>query len=230
MSKPYSKLLLLLAGLWVCATASAAFAARGDNPVTLLKRSTENVQTILNRDAATAAQLDKRDADLKREVNQFIDFDELGNQALGSHREAISPEQRTEFLGLLRDLIETAYTTRIKEHSGFKVDYTKEEINGEKAYVATTAHAKTGSGKLATEYFLHKVNGQWFVWDLVIEGSSLVTTYKTSFNKIIKQHGFEELRKRVKNKADELRKEKQLAREKADAPAVPASAAAQAAP
>ena len=188
---------------------------KDESPKAVLKTSTERVKEIIRRKAETQAAMDKRDVDLKNEVNAFIDFDELGIRALGSHWDGLDEQKRKKFLSTLRDLIETAYTTRIKQHLNFTVEYTKAEVDCDKAFVATVAKAKRG--KLKTDYRLHWKNGRWYVWDLIIEDTSLVRQYKTMFNKIIKRNGFDSLLNRMLNKKEEILKAKKLKKENAGA-------------
>jgi phospholipid transport system substrate-binding protein len=197
----------------IAVAAESTEAKAAENPIVLLKRSTENVRKVLNRTPKTPAEETARDDDLKKEINQFIDFDELGKRALGSNWAGLNPQQQKDFLATLRDLIETAYTTRIRETNDFAIEYTKEEFKDGEAFVATLAKSPGSTTKLSTDYRLHKPGDRWYVYDLVIEGSSLVNTYKKSFNQIIKQKGFDALMQKMKTKSEDLRKDK--ARDKA---------------
>ncbi len=195
-------------------TGPSTAGGEAQNPVALLKSSTEKVRNVVGRKVTTLAEFDKRDEDLRAEINVFFDFDELARRAVESHWAALTAEQQKTFLATLRQLIETAYTTRIREQTGFKIDYLKEEVKGDEAFIATMAGSADGKDKLSTDYQLHRVNGRWYVYDLVIEGSSLVRTYKTSFNKIIKQNGYDALVQRMQSKSEDLKKEKAKDREK----------------
>ena len=201
------RLLVLGIALAIAAGAWPAFAEkpRGQSPTAVMKESTAKLQKILARKVKAGSKAEeKKKADIKATVNTFLDFAELAKRSLGKHWEARSEAERNEFVSMLRDLIETSYTNRIQENADFEVKYILEEIKDDDALVRTIATAKGKKGELHTDYRLHLKDGRWFVYDLIIEDTSLNNQYRSQFNKVIKQKGWNELIAKMKAKRDEL--------------------------
>lgn len=215
-----SKTLSILAIIFVVSSAMAG-EAKGEipDPVKLLKNSTKSVQLILKKVTESSApeEITKTQEELKAEVNKLLDFDELATRALGQHKKSLTEKQVDEFNSLLRELIERAYTNRIKGSKDFEIKITKKEIESDNAFVEMIASADGKSAK--TAYRLHKKDGKWIAYDFIIEDVSLVKQYKTQFNKIIAEKGFDILINKMKTKINELDKAKEESKkEKKPAP------------
>ena len=104
---------------------------------------------------------------------------------------------------LFTDLLERSYISKIETYGGEKIAYLGDTIEGEQARVQTKLVTK-GSGEIPIEYRMHKKNDHWMVYDVAIEGVSLVANYRTQFNKIIQTSSFQELMNKMKNKQQEL--------------------------
>ena len=128
-----------------------------------------------------------------REVaNQIFDFQETGKRSLGRHWQSRTPAERTEFTQLFADLLEHAYISRIDQYSGENVKYVGESIEGDQASIRTKILTKQGS-EVPVDYRLLREGDRWRVYDVVIEGVSLVSNYRTQFNKIIQTSSFNDL-------------------------------------
>ena len=80
---------------------------------------------------------------------------------------------------LFADLLDRAYLSKVDQYQGEKVRYTNETMNGDQATVKTTIVMPRGSGG-AVDYRMHQANGRWLVYDVNIEGVSLVSNYRSS--------------------------------------------------
>ena len=128
-----------------------------------------------------------------REVaNQIFDFQETGKRSLGRHWQNRTPAERTEFTQLFADLLEHAYISRIDQYSGENVKYVGESVEGDLAEIRTKILTKQGS-EVPVDYRLLREGDRWRVYDVVIEGVSLVSNYRTQFNKIIQTSSFNDL-------------------------------------
>jgi phospholipid transport system substrate-binding protein len=162
------------------------------------------------------------DPDLKREgreverrkavrkvAEEIFDFGETARRALGRHWPARTPAERQEFIGLFADLLERSYISKIELFNGEKITYVGDTIDGDQATVRTKIITKQGS-EIPVEYRMLQKNGKWLVYDVIIEGVSLVANYRTQFNKIIQTSSYQELVKKMKTKQEEfLDQEKQ---------------------
>ncbi|MGH7342919.1 MAG: MlaC/ttg2D family ABC transporter substrate-binding protein, partial [Candidatus Rokuibacteriota bacterium] len=125
-----------------------------------------------------------------------------GKRALGAKAQACSAPQREEFSPLFADLIERSYVSKLELYSGERIAYTGESGEGDQSTVRTKITTK--SGDIPIDYRMHKVGDRWRVYDVTIEGVSLVSNYRSQFNRIIQQSSCGELIKKLKTKQDEL--------------------------
>jgi phospholipid transport system substrate-binding protein len=145
----------------------------------------------------------ERRAAVRKIANDIFDFSETARRSLGRHWQGRTPTEQNEFVQLFSDLLERSYISKIETYGGEKISYLGDTIEGEQAKVQTKLVTK-GSGDIPIEYRMHKKGDRWLVYDVVIEGVSLVANYRTQFNKIIQTSSFQELMNKMKNKQQEL--------------------------
>jgi len=140
-----------------------------------------------------------RRAEVRRIAGKLFDFDETAKRALGPHWQRRTPEERQEFITLFTDLLESAYVTQIEKYDGEKIAYTGESVDGDQATVKTRIVTKQGSEVPVDYRLIHGAAG-WRVYDVVVEGVSLVGNYRAQFNKIIQTSSYQDLVKRMRAK------------------------------
>jgi phospholipid transport system substrate-binding protein len=136
---------------------------------------------------------------LKEVLYQRFDFTEMARRSLGVEWRRRTPEEQKEFVRLFTDLLERAYLDKIESYSGEKFYYLKEREDGNYAEVDTKIIDKTGQG-YSLDYRLYKVNGDWKVYDVIIEDVSLVGNYRSQFGRVLAKSSFDELLKTMKEK------------------------------
>jgi phospholipid transport system substrate-binding protein len=136
---------------------------------------------------------------LKELIYQRFDFTEMARRSLGSEWRRRSPEEQKEFVKLFTGLLERAYLDNIESYSGEKFRYLKEQEDNSHAQVDTKIIDNKGQ-EFSVNYRLHKVNGDWKVYDVVIEDISLVNNYRSQFNRVLATSSYEELVNRMKGK------------------------------
>jgi phospholipid transport system substrate-binding protein len=144
-----------------------------------------------------------RRAAVRRIANDIFDFGETARRSLGRHWQARTPAERDEFVQLFGDLLERSYMSRVELYGGEKIQYMGDTIEGDQAKVQTKLVTKSGSD-IPIEYRMHRKGDRWLVYDVIIEGVSLVANYRTQFNKIIQTSSYQELVKKMKTKQEEL--------------------------
>jgi len=146
----------------------------------------------------------ERKAKVREAVLQRFSFEEMAKRSLGRHWPERTPEEQQEFLQLFTDLLENSYIDKIERSEGKEnVNYIEETIEDDNASVRT-AIVQKGDQNIDVEYRLLKRNGDWQVYDVVIERVSLVNNYRTQFNKILLQESYEALIKKMKLKSEQL--------------------------
>ncbi|HKE58196.1 MAG TPA: ABC transporter substrate-binding protein [Pyrinomonadaceae bacterium] len=141
----------------------------------------------------------ERRAKLKEMIYQRFDFTEMAKRSLDSEWRRRSPEEQKEFVKLFTDLLERAYLDQIESYNGEKIQLLKELDGDNYADVATKIIDNKGQ-EYSVNYQLHKVSGDWKVYDVVIEGISLVNNYRSQFRRVLAKSSYEELVSTMKGK------------------------------
>ncbi len=160
-------------------------------PTEQLKTSVDQVLKVLE-DPALKADPAKRRAAIREAASRTFDFGEAAKRSLGRHWQNLSEADRQEFTGLFTDLLERGYIARIEEYSGEKIAYTGDTADGDAATVKTRLSSRKGSD-IPVDYRMLKKGDRWLVYDVSIEGLSLIANYRGQFNKIIETSSFQDL-------------------------------------
>lgn len=128
----------------------------------------------------------------------IFDFDEMAKRSLGQHWTARTPAERTQFVGLFTELMQHSYIAKVDQHGGAKMVYRGETVDGDHAAVRTTIPLSSGS-EMPLEYRMHNSDARWQVYDLSIDGISLVSNYRAQFNKVIRLESYEALVAKLKS-------------------------------
>jgi phospholipid transport system substrate-binding protein len=142
----------------------------------------------------------RRRAAVRGIAEEIFAFEETARRALGRHWNQRSPAQRDEFVRLFADLLERSYLSKIGQYSGERVTWVGETIDGDQAVVRTRI-VTPQSSEIPVEYRLLRAGDRWRVYDVVIEGVSLVSNYRTQFNRIIETASYDELVSRLRSRA-----------------------------
>lgn len=171
----------------------------------------------LKKEARTA----ERRKRIRTVVNQIFDFTEISQRSLGRHWQARTPAEREQFVALFGDLLENSYITKIESYSGEKIQYPGDVIDGDLAVVKTRIVTKQAT-EIPIDYRMFLNGGRWAVYDVSIEGISLIGNYRTQFNAVIQRSGFPDLVAKLKTKQDERPGAREAGRTE---PVVPTAAA-----
>jgi phospholipid transport system substrate-binding protein len=128
----------------------------------------------------------------------IFDFGEMAKRSLGQHWSARTPAERSQFVGLFTDLMQRSYISKVDQHGGAKMVYRGETVDGDHAAVRTAIPLSNGS-EMPLEYRMHNADARWQVYDLSIDGISLVSNYRAQFNKVIRTDSYETLVAKLKS-------------------------------
>ena len=206
-----------LAAALLAATAAVARAWAGSPTDQLHDRIDRVVKVLddpaLKRESKTA----ERRATLRRIADEIFDFTEISQRSLGRHWQARTPTERAEFVGLFGDLLERTYVSKIESYSGERVVYAGESLDGDQATVRTRIVTKQGT-EVPVDYRMFERDGRWRVFDVNIEGVSLVGNYRTQFNAIIVRSSYQDLVTKLRAKQDEGAGSRETGRPRAESP------------
>jgi phospholipid transport system substrate-binding protein len=193
---------MVLAGALVVGVSSAPAAA--GVPTDQLRGAVERVlRTLDDPSLKGEGRLGDRRAAVRKIANEIFDFGEIAKRSMARHWQPLSEAQKGEFVGLFADLLERSYISKIETYGGEKIKYTAERADGDFATVSTRIITKNGT-EVPVDYRMIKRSEHWLVYDVSIEGVSLVSNYRTQFNKIIQTTSYNELVSKLRNKQDEL--------------------------
>jgi phospholipid transport system substrate-binding protein len=142
---------------------------------------------------------EKRRAAIREVGGNTFDFGEAAKRSLGKHWQSLNEQDRQEFTALFADLLERGYVARIEEYSGEKIAYTGDNIDADAATVKTRFTTKSGT-EIPVDYRMLRKGERWLVYDVAVEGLSLVGNYRGQFNKIIETSSYRELVKKMKTR------------------------------
>jgi phospholipid transport system substrate-binding protein len=171
-------------------------------PTETVKTTVDKVILVLNDPSLKGPAKEKeRRARIRAAVLNVFDFNEMAKRSLGQYWKKRSEGERKEFVNLFSDLLERSYINRIEGYSGEKIVYENETLEDDYAVVKTRFITKRRE-EIPVNYKLLKEDGNWGVYDLVIENVSLVNNYRTQFNKIIRTSSYQELVRKMQNKSE----------------------------
>lgn len=147
-------------------------------------------------------------------VHGTFDIRELAKLSLAAHWANRSDKEQERFVKILTDILEekalfSKEQSAAKSKSGGKyyVEYRGQKLNKAKvrAFVQTKVVVPSENIKITLNYKLRKQDGDWKIYDIIVDEASLVENYRYQFNSIIKKHGYPDLVRRMENKLNEIR-------------------------
>ena len=180
---------------------ATAVPADAGAPTDQIRQRVDDVVKVLE-DPALKNKPVERHAAVRKIAEEIFDYPDTAQRALGPHWNPRTPQERQEFTRLFAELLDRAYIGKIELYQGEKVRYVGDTINGDDATVKTRIITKKGS-EVPVDYRLHSKDGRWLVYDVIIEGVSLVSNYRTQFNKIVQTESYQALVQKLKAKEAE---------------------------
>ncbi len=194
------KILCLTLTLIMTVTAGLAYAAA---PTDAVKGTVDQVIRLLSNPALkNPAQRNQILQQVRQVVDRRFDYEEMAKRSLTNWNQ-LNASQRREFVTLFSELLATSYADKLAKYSGEKVSYVGDRVEGDLAEVKTML--LRSNDRIPINYRLIN-KGQWMVYDVVIEGVSLVNNYRSQFARVISESSYGELVKRLQAKVDEQRK------------------------
>ncbi|OKY76662.1 MAG: hypothetical protein BM485_00860 [Desulfobulbaceae bacterium DB1] len=171
-----------------------------DEAIDQMRGSIDRILEILRRDVPGEAWEQKK-KEIVIIVRQRFDSRELAQRVLAQHWKERTEEQREQFILLFADVLETTYINKLKSYSNEEIVFKKQIVNGDKAAVYSEILRK--DQEIPIDYRLLKNSNEWRIYDIIIEGVSLVQNYRKQFDQIIKKEKYEGLILRMEEKIKE---------------------------
>jgi len=202
---PVAACSLPLALLLAAAGTVSAGEARG--PEEVVRQDTKKVLDILKDPALKAPdkKLERRKK-IEDSVGQRFNWPDMAKSSMGAHWKKQTEEQRKEYVDLYTQLVRDTYLTKIDRYSGEEVRYVREEIKGNFAVVSVKIITTKGTD-IPVDYRMKKSGDNWLIYDVAVEGVSLVNNYRTQFASMLDSLSDAEFLKELRAKAESLKKE-----------------------
>ena len=173
-----------------------------EQPIEQIKKTVERVVEILQGPGSNA---DGRKAETRQMIRQTLlprfDFAEMAQRSLGSRWKNLDGRQK-EFVSVFTDFMENSYMSALESYKGEKIVYLRERVDQNFAEV-TTQIVPTKGEPFPVSYRLQLVEGDWKVYDVLIDNISLVNNFRSQFNRILATASFDELLKKLREKGSD---------------------------
>ena len=136
---------------------------------------------------------------IRRVADERFNWEAMARRSLAEHWKMLTDEDKKEFVQLFADLLERTYMKRIESYSGEKVIYESERMEGNYSIVKVKIYTSKNV-EIPVSYRLRKHGTHWLIYDVSIEGISLVNNYRSQFNNILFKSSYQELLAKLKTK------------------------------
>jgi phospholipid transport system substrate-binding protein len=141
----------------------------------------------------------ERRARIRRIADERFAWSEMARRSMGRNWAKLSEDQRQEFLPLFNNLVYQTYMDKVADYSGEKIVYSGEQVDGGYSTVSVTIITEKNT-EIPVKYRMMKEKERWAIYDVSIEGVSLVNNYRTQFSEFLTNGTIDKLIARLKEK------------------------------
>ena len=176
-----------------------ALAPAGE-PTDQIKQTTDKILAIVQDPAMKGPEKDaERQKLMKQAVDTRFDWAAMSRSAIGKNWQGLTAAQRTEFTGLFSELVEKTYMSKVESYSGEKIQYKGDKVDGTFG-VADVVIVTSRGTDTPVSYRVQKKGTEWLVYDVTIEGVSLVNNYRSQIAAILSGSSYDVLIGKIKAK------------------------------
>jgi phospholipid transport system substrate-binding protein len=187
----------------ICSLILFALEADANAPTQAVKYMVDSVLEVLkNKELSLPEKKKERRSRISALIRNRFDFEEMAKRSLARHWKKRTSEEKKEFVALFSDLLKASYIGKIELYTDEKVSYDKEVIKRKGKYAIVSTSIITKKVDIPIDYKIILKNGKWWVYDVLIEGVSFISTYRSQYNKIIIKESYAKLIQRMKNKLE----------------------------
>jgi phospholipid transport system substrate-binding protein len=172
-------------------------------PTDQIRDTTDKIIAVVNDPELKDAEKEpERNRRIRQAVDERFDWVGISRRALARHWKKRTAEEKEEFIALFGRLLERTYRDKVSDYSGEKVTYVGERVDGNYAVVSVEI-LTTKNEEVSVDYRVKRRGQGWYVYDVSIEGVSLVNNYRVQFNNIIMKSSYKGLITRLEAKVAE---------------------------
>lgn len=157
------------------------------------------IQVLDDQRLKAPERAEQRRQEIERIVMRRVNYEEMARRALGATWSDLSGQERREFVGLFVQLLRDTFAGRISEHHDEQVAYLGEQREDRFAEVRTRLKGQKVDTRV--DFRLMRAGDDWLVYDVVIDGASIVSNYRAQFASIIRDVSYIGLVKKMKQNA-----------------------------
>ncbi len=185
----------------ICFCSLSVGIARADDPgptATLKPVLHELTGVLEDQSLKGKAHLEERRAKIMSIIKSEFDFREMSKRVLGKTWRMIDDKERDHFTKLMTKLLENVYIGKLESYSGQEIEFVEETVKGDRAQVTTLV--VNDNKKIPLHYIMTKTDSGWVVYDINVEGVSLVSNYREQFKSILRRENYDGLVKVIEEK------------------------------
>ena len=191
----------MVMALQICLGAVTVFAMTATDAV---KGTIDEVLKIVgDKELKQPTKSEERRQRLEKVVSDRFDYPEMSRRSLGAPWNQLSDKDKQEFVDLFRTLLTNTYADRVETYSGEGVQYLNERT--EKEYAEVRTKVLSGKTEIPMDYRLLNKNNDWRVYDVVVDGVSLVNNYRGQFSKILRTSSYPDLVDQLRKKSEKIK-------------------------
>ena len=194
---------LVLAGAVILTGAIADSADAGEATEAMRGTIDEVLRILADKALKQPSKANERRQLLEKVVGERFDYQEMSRRSLGAAWNNLSDKEKQEFVSLFQTLLVNTYADKIESYTGDGVQYVNER--NEKEYAEVRTKVLTGKTDIPLDYRLLHKGSDWRVYDVVVDGVSLVNNYRGQFSKILRNGSYADLVDQLRKKSEKIK-------------------------
>ena len=195
--------------LGLSVTLAALSAVASADPLPIVQRAVTAALAVLRPPEPTAGRLPgraltpvERRAEVQRIAEELFDFEQIGERVLWRHWEERNAVERADFVRLFKALLARTYVGKLEKYSGQTITFLGTRMDGATATVMSRVVDGRTRESTTLDYRLHERDGRWLVHDIVIDGISFLSNYRTQFDRMIRDSSYEAMIQQLRLNVD----------------------------
>jgi len=186
-------------GVFICALVMAPLQGAEQSPTQVVQTTVDAILALVKD---KALEKEDRRAKIRAIIEKRFDFRAMSQRTLATNWKKATQDEQQQFVGLFGRLIQNSYLGKVEAYTSETVEYRNEEVKSNKAVVDTIII--TSSTEIPVNYRMYRKGSEWLVYDVLIEGVSLISSYRSTYQEIVKKDGFPGLFAKMEEKLKEL--------------------------
>jgi phospholipid transport system substrate-binding protein len=200
--RAFFKSLIVVAAMVVTGVAVQSVSA-GEATEAMRGTIDEVLRILADKALKQPAKANERRQLLEKVVGERFDYEEMSRRSLGASWANLSDKEKQEFVSLFQTLLVNTYADKIESYTGDGVQFLNER--NEKEYAEVRTKVLTGKTEIPLDYRLLNKGSGWRVYDVVVDGVSLVNNYRGQFSKILRNGSYADLVDQLRKKSEKIK-------------------------